>query len=363
MARTDLREGAELSAFRLPSLVESHGVSEHYGEIDPIVSVVISTRGRSEFLAELLDALVSQDMGLDRFEVIVVDDGSKDHTWKVLEEGMDKHPLAMACLRLKHSVGQGAGRNLGVSVTRASLIAFTDDDCVPPPSWLSSLVAPFGSDPGSPRAVVVQGRTTPTEFDRASAGPWARTVWVLRPTWLFETCNIAYRRRDLDAVGGFPGRDEAPHNAAGKALGEDALLGWKVVANGAELVFAGDAEMHHRNHRAGYLEWLLDHRGRAVFPDLAARNPLARKALWHRWFLASRTAAFDAGLLSVLAALLTRRWRFLAGALPWVWMALPEAAQREGKHPVVRLTQIGAGDLLGAVALGKASIEHRTFVG
>ena len=52
--------------------------------------------------------------------------------------------------------------------------------------------------------VVVQGRTEGwPEDDRHD--PWARTVWVLRPTWLFETCNVAYRRRDVELAGGFPG--------------------------------------------------------------------------------------------------------------------------------------------------------------
>jgi glycosyltransferase involved in cell wall biosynthesis len=333
----------------------------HRSGAAPHVSVVISTRDRAHYLGELLDALEAQDVGLAGFEVIVVDDGSQDDTWKVLCDAAATRPLSLAALRLRCSTGQGWGRNAGVDDARGEVVAFTDDDCIPSPEWLRVLTTPYACGTGGPRPLVVQGRTTPCKSD-SDSGPWARAVWVLRPTWLFETCNIAYRRDDLTAIGGFPSRAEAPTTANGKTVGEDALLGWKVMERGPELIFAAEAEVAHRNEPASYLEWLAGHRGRAVFPDLVRRSPHGARALWHGWFLAPRTVAFEIALASALAGLLRRRASWGLGLLPWLWLTLPEAHQRSGRHPLVRLAQLAAGDLVGLGALLAGSLRHRRLV-
>lgn len=332
-------------------------------EQDPAVSVVICTRNRSAYLGGLLDALEIQDAATIPFEVVIVDDASTDGTWAELNRLVKETTVSVLALRLTVRLGQGVGRNVGLHATRGTVVAFTDDDCIPRPDWLTALTAPFRPDVGEhPRSVVVQGKTVSWENDRADAGPWARTVWVLRPTWLFETCNIAYRRADLLEVGGFPGREAAPMNRQGKAVGEDAILGWRVMEGGSSLEFVEGAVVAHRNEPASYLQWLKGHLGRAVFPDLVRRSPYGRRVLWHNFFLAPRSAAIDVAIASCTASLITRRSRWLAGALPWIWMALPEAQARTGRHPLVRLAQIGAGDVLGLGAMLGASIRHRSVV-
>ena len=344
--------------------------ASHRSGPEIVASVVVSTRDRAGHLAEMLAALEAQVVGPDRFEVIVVDDGSLDDTWAVLVDAAHRDTLRLLARRLATSVGQGQGRNVGLAACTGAIVAFTDDDCLPAPGWLGAIVAPFGevSDgtrPGAPR--VVQGRTVPWPGDAETTGPWARSVWVLGPTWLFETCNIAYRLRDLQSVGGFPARGDAPCTVAGKAVGEDALTGWRVMdlggeLRGGELRFAADAQVYHRNEAASYFQWLVALRGRAAFPELVGRSPHGRRAMWGRWFLARRTAAVDAVVLSLVMFVASGHRRWLAGLIPWVWLALPEAAQRGGRHPVVRLAQIGIGDLVSLRALVGASVRHRTLV-
>ena len=327
---------------------------------DPFVSVVVATRDRAPFLPDLVAALAGQTMDPSRFEVVVVDDGSTDGTWPALEALAETSTFRFKGLRLGHSVGQGPARNAGVRATRGAVVAFTDDDCIPEPSWLSALTEPLDGGENAPH-VVVQGRTEGwPEDDRH--GPWARTVWVLRPSWLFETCNIAYRRRDVELAGGFPGRDEAPCGADGKLVGEDAILGWRVMEHGAQLRFEPGALVHHRHFPATYPEWLRDQRGRGAFPDLMGRSDVARQALWHRVFLAPRTAAYDLAVLSLCLAAATRRRRWLWGVAPWIWLALPEAADRGGRHPLIRLAQLALGDSVGAAAMAQASWRDRRLV-
>jgi glycosyltransferase involved in cell wall biosynthesis len=327
---------------------------------DPSVSVIVATRDRAAFLPELVEALAGQTMDASRFEVVVVDDGSTDGTWSALAALANTTVLRLRGLRLGQSVGQGPARNVGVRVARGDIVAFTDDDCIPERSWLRVLTEPLAGGSNAPH-VVVQGRTEGWPEDDHH-GPWARTVWVLRPSWLFETCNVAYRRRDVELAGGFPGRDEAPSGPDGKLVGEDAILGWHVMERGAQLRFEPGAVVHHRHLPATYPEWLRDQLGRGAFPGLVRRSHIARRALWQRNFLAPRTAAYDLALASFCLAVVTRRSRWLWGTAPWIWLALPEAADRSGRHPLIRLAQLALGDTVGATALARASRRERCLV-
>jgi glycosyltransferase involved in cell wall biosynthesis len=165
----------------------------------PAVSVVVSTRGRARFLPGLLQALQAQQPVEGGFEVVVVDDASEDDTWPQLQQLAAGTSLALRAVRLAGHVGQGPGRTLGVLAARGEVVAFTDDDCLPSAAWLDRLTAPLRAD--GPPALVCQGRTEAWPGDAGAAGAWARTIWVLRPTWLFETCNVAYRRQDVLAAG------------------------------------------------------------------------------------------------------------------------------------------------------------------
>ena len=328
----------------------------------PSLSVVVSTYGRAGFLPTLFASLEAQTVPLASFELIVVDDASTDSTWEVLGDLVAATALPARALRLARNAGQGAGRNVGLALARGEVVAFTDDDCLPSSRWLERLTAPFTSALGALPAVVAQGQTEAWPNDADVAGGWARTVWVLHPTWLFETCNVAYRRADLLDVGGFPTGDDAPVGPHGRIVGEDAIAGWRVVENGAELVFVPEALVHHRHLPATYVDWLAEQRGRGCFPGLVDRSPLGRRALWRSWFLAPRSAAFDVAIVALVGALCSRRVRWLVGIVPWVVLALPEARSRRGRPAAVRLVQLFAGDSVGAAALVSASIRSRSVV-
>lgn len=323
----------------------------------PRCSVVVSTYNRAGFLPDLLGALEAQTVPAGTFEVVVVDNGSTDDTWPVLGRLVAASSLAVLAVRLDANRGAGGGRNAGVARARGGLVAFTDDDCLPTPGWLAALLAAQGGGP-----VVAQGRTEPWPGDRAQAGPWDRTVWVLGPTWLFETCNIAYRRSDLVAAGGFPDAGRAPRGATGRAFGEDVVAGWAVLGAGARLVFAADAVVHHRHLPASYRQWLAEQRGRGGFPALVARVPAARRALWGRVFLAPRTACFDAAAAGLLLALWRRRPGWAVPVLAWLALAQREARERRGAPLAVRLAQLAAGDAVGAWWLLAGSLRHRAPV-
>jgi GT2 family glycosyltransferase len=111
-----------------------------------LFSVVVPTYGRAHLLSECLAALAKQDYPKDRWEVLVVDDGSPNPPQEVVQsfrESMDVDLL------IKNHAGPAAARNHGAARARGEYIAFTDDDCAPAPDWLSALEARFKTNPRS----------------------------------------------------------------------------------------------------------------------------------------------------------------------------------------------------------------------
>jgi len=103
----------------------------------PTVSVVIPTFSRPKSLARCLTALAAQTLPRDAFEVIVSDDGGPTPAAPTVEPFAGQ--MSVRVVRRSRS-GPAAARNEGARPALGQLIAFTDDDCVPSPDWLETLV-------------------------------------------------------------------------------------------------------------------------------------------------------------------------------------------------------------------------------
>ena len=103
------------------------------GQTTVEISVVIAVRDDAEGLRDTLTALVDQDFGEGRFEVIVVDDASTDRTSDVARE----FPFVRLIQRAS-SGGSYVARNEGLRAARGGGVAITDADCRPDPQWLSA---------------------------------------------------------------------------------------------------------------------------------------------------------------------------------------------------------------------------------
>ena len=97
-------------------------------------SIVIPTYGRPDQMAACLDSLEALDYPRDRFEVIVVDDGSPQPLPPC------GGALRVTLVRQAHA-GPAAARNAGAAAAQGRWLAFTDDDCRPAGDWLSKLAA------------------------------------------------------------------------------------------------------------------------------------------------------------------------------------------------------------------------------
>jgi glycosyltransferase involved in cell wall biosynthesis len=102
----------------------------------PDASVVIPTYNRKESLRETLRSLAQQTWPADRFEVIVVDDGSTDGTEEIVE---DAFPLTLRYFRQSNQ-GSAAARNTGAEQATGNVLIFLDDDMLVEPEYVAGLI-------------------------------------------------------------------------------------------------------------------------------------------------------------------------------------------------------------------------------
>jgi glycosyltransferase involved in cell wall biosynthesis len=316
----------------------------------PAVSVVIATRNRAARLARQLAALRRQTLEREAFEVIVVDDASTDATAAILEAELDRLELPLLVLREKRPGGPALARNHGWRRARGGLVAFTDDDCEASPRWLEELLAAWAGDDRR----IVQGATAPIAAELSQLGPFAYTIDIAGPTAEFETCNVAYPRALLEALGGF-------HEAYRAPFGEDTDLAWRALESGAERVFAPAARVEHAVNQMGPIgvlqrAWRAQEAVRPYKQHPELRRQRLHKGVFWNWphYLLLRA------LLGL--PLLRRRWgwplaAWLAGRLVAYEVA---KARRQGSVALAPFWLLH--DVVETAAIVRGAARHRTLV-
>lgn len=306
------------------------------------LSVVIPARDAAGMIERAVEAALSQDFDAP-FEVIVVDDGSRDDTATRAEAA------GARVVRNDAPTGPADARNAGVAAASGELIAFTDADCAPAPGWLQAGVASLDE------ADIVQGSVEPDPD--APLGPFDHTITVREESGLFETANLFVRRDWFDRVGGF----QAFIDPAQGHFGEDLVFGWKVRRQGGRFAFATSALVYHEVVERDASDWIRERRRLRLFPLATREVPELRDRYFMRFFLSRRTAKFDAALAAVLAAVLLRRPLLLLLAIPYVRASLHR--HEPWRRWVVRQNAaMIAGDLVGLAALIEGSVSARRLV-
>jgi glycosyltransferase involved in cell wall biosynthesis len=170
--------------------------------VNPRFSVVIPAFNAESTVAETVRAVVAQPLARDLFECVVVDDGSGDRTAAVAERA------GALVVRLPGNQGASAARNAGIHSARGQWIAFTDADCVPSRRWLPAFLA--AAETAAPGTLALAGQTiglaskTPAARFMDLVGALDAEAYLRHETMPWApSCNLAYRRADLLAVGGF----------------------------------------------------------------------------------------------------------------------------------------------------------------
>ncbi|MFJ9741094.1 glycosyltransferase [Streptomyces sp. NPDC101166] len=303
----------------------------------PSTTVVIATRERADRLAHALDSLLAQDH--PDFEIVVVDNAPTTDTTRDLVERKYGE-------RVRHVTepvpGLAVAHNRGVAAAHGEVVAFTDDDVVADPRWLTELTAPFAADPGlgCVTGLILPARLrTPAQVLLESHGGFAKGFTARtydpydppadEPLFPFAAgrfgsgANMAFRADLLRAVGGFD-----PATGAGTpARGGDDLYGFvRVLAQGHRLHYTPLA-----------LVW---HHHRETWRDLE-----------------NQAYGYGAGLTAYLTALLVNRPSLLPAFLARLPRGLAHARTLTAGREAEAETQARTGAGGGAHAAASAGEE------
>ncbi len=222
------------------------------------VSVVVATFRRPDFLARCLAALKVQDFDPTEWEIVIADDAASDATRSQVEDAARTlAPVPVRYLAVTRTQGPAAARNAGWRGALGSIIAFTDDDCVPDRHWLLEGVSALdrtGADAAGGR-IVVPIPPEPTDYELDATG-------LERAE--FATANAFCRRDALLAVGGFDERFT-------QAWREDSDLQFALLTAGFTVASAPDAIVVHPV-RAGRWGISLAQQRKSRFEALSYRN-------------------------------------------------------------------------------------------
>ena len=186
----------------------------------PRISVVVCSCNGSRTIGECLQAI--SKVRYPNFEVIVVDDGSKDNTATIAAQ------YDVTLIRTPNH-GLSHARNVGWQTAKGEIVAYIDDDAYPDPDWLTYLAETFrkGDYAG------VGGPNIPPPDDGPIAACVANSPGGPVHVLLTDTeaehipgCNMAFLRSALEAVGGF--------DVQFRVAGDDVDICWRLQERGLE---------------------------------------------------------------------------------------------------------------------------------
>jgi GT2 family glycosyltransferase len=353
----------------------------------PRVSVIVPTHNRVDSLLRTVAALERQQFSLDEMELVVVADGCRDDTIRVLEGRAT--PLAQTVVELE-GLGAGAARNAGASAARGALLLFLDDDIEPAPELVAAHVRAHAAWPGrvvmGPYPPSLRGRSA---FFRMQARSWWHSHFqeLARPGHRFTYLDLVSGNLSIDSelfreLGGF---DEAIPGAGG----EDYEFGARAIKAGIEIAFEADARALHHEHETMTLDGAFRRarqEGRAnvvigrrhpelrreLFWDMLESQEVShrflRQIVFRRRVLGRVLAGAARASLAPFEVLKMRhRWRKTFGALVAYWRlrgvadelgsedALAAYIERSPAEPQTA----GAADLVLDLALGLEEAERQ----
>jgi glycosyltransferase involved in cell wall biosynthesis len=225
------------------------------------VSVVIPTYNRKETLKQTLDALFSQSYHKDKYEIIVIDDGSTDGTKEMIDKLINKSSCKIKYI-YQSNKGPAVARNKGIKSSEGEIILFTDDDCIPERDWISKHVRWYEKDVvGVGGLLISKNETLLDKMDYYRyKDQYIDRKLVYNPT-LLGTANCSYKREILEEAGGFDESFSFPG-------GEDGDLATRVLRIGKTVIDPNTIVYHLRENNLSMSkikQWFRNGRGDLLY--------------------------------------------------------------------------------------------------
>ncbi|GAB4245039.1 MAG: hypothetical protein OHK005_10140 [Candidatus Methylacidiphilales bacterium] len=341
------------------SVVEKYPLPE-----TPKVSVVVCSYNGAATLRECLQSL--HQLNYPDYEVILVDDGSKDNTGAIAKD------FPWVRYIKQPNLGLSVARNTGIAASEGSVVAFTDSDCMADKDWLYYLVqtlttgnwaAVGGPNISPPARDWIQASVA------ASPGSPSHVLLTDREAEHVPGCNMAYYKWALEMIDGF--------DPEYRKAGDDVDVCWRIMQRGFKIGFSPAALVwHHRRftvrtyfkQQSGYgeAEALLrfkhlnyfDSSGSARWRGTIYGQPrgefsLAREVVYH--------GVFGTGFFQTLYRGPQPGWIGLVGGLEWVGLSLIVLfiSWQVPEIRMVPLVMVGATLLAAMLQMATARLEPR----
>lgn len=202
------------------------------------ISVIIPTYNAEKTIGQCLHALKQQNYPSASYEVILVDDGSKDATGEIARTYDIKY------LRQENS-GPATARNKGAIVAKGEIILFTDSDCVPEPDWIREMAAPFNDK----SVMAVKGayrnrqKSIVARFAQLEFEERFEMLKKAASIDMVDTYSAGFRKDAFLQLGGFDTSFPVANN-------EDTELSYRMSKLGFKMVFNPNAIVFHLDHPA-----------------------------------------------------------------------------------------------------------------
>lgn len=206
---------------------------------NPTFSLIIPTYERPAQLIKCLESITRLDYSKDEFEVIVVDDGSKNPPEQIVDSFSDRLNIM---LFTQNNAGPAGARNTGAEKANGEFLAFTDDDCEPDKDWLNAFQKEFKRDPD----IFLGGYTINSLTDNIYSAASQELINYLysyyntdrKNATFFASNNIAVRADLFKKIGGFD-------VTTLRATAEDREICDRWVYKGYKMTFTTDAVVYH----------------------------------------------------------------------------------------------------------------------
>ncbi|HWC00673.1 MAG TPA: glycosyltransferase family 2 protein [Bryobacteraceae bacterium] len=213
------------------------------------ISILLSTRNRASELRRALESLmIPANLSAEDWEIIIVDNGSSDHTAELCAEFAQRYPRHFRALS-EPTPGKSRALNRALSHVRGEILALIDDDVICDPGYLAGLRKTFSDG----FADIAQGRTfvdyhcpRPDWFDHSFDQMMLLTDLGEQRLELhrgFWGVNVAMPMQAITKVGGFC-LEIGPGAASG--LGEDGELAVRLKSSGYRLFYSPHMVLRHQ---------------------------------------------------------------------------------------------------------------------
>lgn len=246
-------------------------------------SIIIPSYNRPQRLAQCLSVIAQLDYPREKFEAIVVDDGSFEPLDNVVAPFQEQ--LDLSLIR-QDNAGAAKARNTGAQRARGRFLAFTDDDCTPSPHWLTALAQGLTSAPNC----LIGGRILNALEDNLFSTASQLLIDYLYSYYnadperarFFTSNNMAIATEIFLAVGGFD-------TTYPRAASEDRELCDRLSELGYGLRYVPEATVSHAHH-LGWRSFWQQHfyygRGAYCFHQIRDRRqapPIAVEPMSFYW--------------------------------------------------------------------------------